>query len=265
MRPGEEHTRLPFLPIRRAYVDVLDAGRRKNLMHAFVQYDVTAPRAVIAAATARGEARPSFTAFMAHCVATAVSEQPRVQAYRRRRRLIVFEDVDINMQVEAPHAGQQIVRSMILRGVQRMSVAEITAAIRAAQDDAVSRPDRHDARYRGTRAFVAVPRPIRSLVWRVVLANPSWFKRFGGTVSLSAVGMFGGSGGWGLVMTPPSLMVTVGGIDRVPRFVDGRVEERQMLAVTVSFDHAVVDGAPAARFVARLGELVSASDGLVDT
>ena len=265
MRPGDEHTVVPFLPIRRAYVDVLDAGRRKNLMHAFVQYDVTAPRAAIAEAVARGEARPSFTAFIAHCVATAVSEHPRVQAYRRRRRLIVFDDVDINMQVETPHAGQQIVRSIILRGVQRMSVAEITETIRSAQDDAASTPDRHDARYRGTRAFVAVPRPIRGLVWRVALANPFWFKRFGGTVGLSAVGMFGTSGGWGLVITPPSLMVTVGGIDRMPRFVDGRVDEREMLAVTISFDHAVVDGAPAARFVARLGELVAASDGLIGT
>jgi hypothetical protein len=52
----------------------------------------------------------------------------------------------------------------------------------------------------------------------LVLGNPFCFKRFGGTVGLSAVGMFGsGTGGWGIVQGPPTLMVVVGGISTEPR------------------------------------------------
>jgi pyruvate/2-oxoglutarate dehydrogenase complex dihydrolipoamide acyltransferase (E2) component len=41
-----------------------------------------------------------------------------------------------------------------------------------------------------------------------------------------------------------------------------RIEVREMLALTVSVDHDVIDGAPAARFGARLAELIESAAGL---
>jgi pyruvate/2-oxoglutarate dehydrogenase complex dihydrolipoamide acyltransferase (E2) component len=57
-------------------------------------------------------------------------------------------------------------------------------------------------------------------------------------------------------------MVVVGGISTQPRLVDGQLQDRQFLHVTLTFDHDIVDGAPAARFAARLSELIEAADGL---
>jgi pyruvate/2-oxoglutarate dehydrogenase complex dihydrolipoamide acyltransferase (E2) component len=74
--------------------------------------------------------------------------------------------------------------------------------------------------------------------------------------------MFGRGGGWGIVMAPPTLMVVVGGIGTRPRFVDGRLAEREMRSVTLSFEHDVVDGAAADLFCARLGTLVEEAHGL---
>jgi pyruvate/2-oxoglutarate dehydrogenase complex dihydrolipoamide acyltransferase (E2) component len=37
---------------------------------------------------------------------------------------------------------------------------------------------------------------------------------------------------------------------------------REYLNVTISFDHDIVDGAPAARFTQRLKELIEAADDL---
>jgi pyruvate/2-oxoglutarate dehydrogenase complex dihydrolipoamide acyltransferase (E2) component len=56
--------------------------------------------------------------------------------------------------------------------------------------------------------------------------------------------------------------LTVGGISEKPRLVDGTVSNREVLDLTVTFDHDVVDGAAAARFVQRLRELVEAAHGL---
>ena len=42
----------------------------------------------------------------------------------------------------------------------------------------------------------------------------------------------------------------------------GRLVERDYLQLTVSVDHDVVDGAPAARFVSRLRELLTAGDSI---
>jgi pyruvate/2-oxoglutarate dehydrogenase complex dihydrolipoamide acyltransferase (E2) component len=51
-------------------------------------------------------------------------------------------------------------------------------------------------------------------------------------------------------------MITVGGIATKPRYVNGKLEPRELLDLTISVDHAVVDGATAARFARRLTELL---------
>jgi 2-oxoacid dehydrogenases acyltransferase (catalytic domain) len=64
--------------------------------------------------------------------------------------------------------------------------------------------------------------------------------------------MFGRHGGWALAPNGHTLDLLVGGIACKPAFVEGRIEPRDMLKLTIAFDHDVVDGAPAARFVERL-------------
>jgi pyruvate/2-oxoglutarate dehydrogenase complex dihydrolipoamide acyltransferase (E2) component len=49
-----------------------------------------------------------------------------------------------------------------------------------------------------------------------------------------------------------------------PRYLGGELRERQLLSLTLSFDHAIVDGAPAARFAGRLTDLIQSADGLPD-
>ena len=44
--------------------------------------------------------------------------------------------------------------------------------------------------------------------------------------------------------------------------VNGRIEIREYLCVTISFDHDVVDGAPAARFTRQFKELIERGYGL---
>jgi len=56
----------------------------------------------------------------------------------------------------------------------------------------------------------------------------------------------------------------VGGINAKPAVVDGHIMTREYLSLTIDFDHDIVDGAPAARFVQHLKELIERGDGLVD-
>jgi hypothetical protein len=46
-----------------------------------------------------------------------------------------------------------------------------------------------------------------------------------------------------------------------PAVVQGRVEPREIVHLTVVFDHDVLDGAPAARFTRRLVELIASGSG----
>jgi pyruvate/2-oxoglutarate dehydrogenase complex dihydrolipoamide acyltransferase (E2) component len=247
----------PFLKIRKGYLDVLAAGRRKNIIHGLIEIDVTEARRVLRRCAAAGEDL-SFTAFLMHAVARAVDEDRILHAYRRRNRLILFDEVDVNVQIEAELAAQKIVKPLLVRAANRKSVRQLSAEIHGGmtQDPA------GDRRYRGTLAVLNVPRPLRSLAWRAVMGHPQWVKRFGGTVGMSSVGMFGPGGGWGIPIAPPTLMVTVGGIATKPRYINGTLEPRELLDVTISVDHAIVDGAPAARFARRLTDLIEQADGL---
>ena len=53
-----------------------------------------------------------------------------------------------------------------------------------------------------------------------------------------------------------TLSILVGGRSSRPRVVDGEIVARLVLDLTISVDHAIVDGAPAARFAATLVDLL---------
>jgi pyruvate/2-oxoglutarate dehydrogenase complex dihydrolipoamide acyltransferase (E2) component len=78
--------------------------------------------------------------------------------------------------------------------------------------------------------------------------------------------MFGNGAGWGIPPAPPTpLMMTVGGIGQKPGVVDGHIAIRDYLSLTISFDHELIDGAPAARFTQRLKDLIESGYGLGDS
>jgi hypothetical protein len=56
----------------------------------------------------------------------------------------------------------------------------------------------------------------------------------------------------------------VGGIGEKQVVVDGHAVVREYLSLTISVDHDIVDGAPAARFTRRLKELIESGYGLCD-
>ncbi|MGM0385454.1 MAG: 2-oxo acid dehydrogenase subunit E2 [Actinomycetota bacterium] len=91
--------------------------------------------------------------------------------------------------------------------------------------------------------------------------QPELIKNVQGTVVLSAVGMFGNGGGWGLALPSHTLGITVGGIAEKPGVHDGHITVREYLDVTLDFDHDIVDGAPASRFAQRFRDLVESGHG----
>jgi hypothetical protein len=141
----------------------------------------------------------------------------------------------------------------IIRKANERTVRDISDEIRAIQ----AQPGSSEQRGALVRLAPRVPRFVRLLFFWVVKKNPHWFKRLQGTVVVTSVGMFGKGGGWGIGFLPThNLGLTVGGIIEKPGVQAGRVEVREYLNLTMSFDHDIVDGAPAARFGRRLIELI---------
>jgi pyruvate/2-oxoglutarate dehydrogenase complex dihydrolipoamide acyltransferase (E2) component len=242
---------------------VLDAGymgKRKHMMHGFVEVDVTDVRAAMRAQTAAGGPKPSFTAFIAYCLGQAVAADRRVQSLRSwRNQLVTFDDVDalVSIEVQVDHGTFPLVH--VLRAIDKRSVADIQAEIRAIQSTPKNSVTQHGSLM---RYFYWLPSFVRRLLYRTAVRVPSLWREQAGTVGLTSVGMFGKGGGWGTGMPVHPLAITIGGIAEKPRMVDGRCVPREMLCVTISFDHDVVDGAPAARFASRFCELIESGAGV---
>jgi pyruvate/2-oxoglutarate dehydrogenase complex dihydrolipoamide acyltransferase (E2) component len=77
--------------------------------------------------------------------------------------------------------------------------------------------------------------------------------------------MFGSGPMWLIPLTSATVTVAVGAIAKRLALVDGGLQEREHLCLTVSFNHDIVDGAPAARFTSRFVELLSSGDELRDS
>ncbi len=242
---------LPFPKIRRLMEDGGRLGREKHLIHGLFEMDVTEARRAIRQYRARTGEGLSFMAYVVACVGRAVERYKPVQACRAwGEKIVLFDDVDVNTMFEVEVDGQKIIRPHILRAVNQKSPREIHTEIRAFQDN----PQCREARF--IDWFVLLPGFVRRFFLRALLRNPHWLKEMNGTVALTSVGMFGTGGGWGLPVSNHTLQITLGGIATRPALVNGQLENRQVLCVTISFDHDLVDGAPAARFAQTLKELI---------
>lgn len=253
----------PFPRSRRLVLDAMHAGSRKHMIHGLVEFDVTKPRELLRSHRERTGESLSFTAFVLHCVGAAVAEDKMIHACRNwRGRLVLFDDVDVNTIIEIELEGRRFPLAYVVRAVNRRSVRELHDEIRQVQRN----PDSsHGAQTMSLmRWYVRLPGFLRGLAYRILPLNPHWLKRIGGTANVTAVGMFGEGGGWGIPIPLYTLNLTLGGIATKPGIVEGRIEPREFLSVTLSFDHDIVDGAPAARFAERLKRLIERADGLVE-
>jgi pyruvate dehydrogenase E2 component (dihydrolipoamide acetyltransferase) len=71
----------------------------------------------------------------------------------------------------------------------------------------------------------------------------------GGTFTLSNQGGIGGVGFTPIVFWPQAAILGVSRASIMPRYIDGEFKPRSLLPLALSFDHRIVDGADAARFL----------------
>jgi pyruvate/2-oxoglutarate dehydrogenase complex dihydrolipoamide acyltransferase (E2) component len=252
-------------PGRRLMINMLNLSGPAHNMYGLLEVDVTVARQFIAKYKERTGETLSFTGFLTLCLARAVDEDKTVQAYLKgRKQLVLFDDVDVGLMVERKVGEKRALMGHVIRGANHKTYLEIHQEIRSVQSKPVPTN-------RGLppwfRTAMLLPWPLSKLVNALVdwtmRRDPTLAVSMGGTVSVTAVGMFGeGHSGWGIFPTTQVLGLVVGSIASKPACVEGRIEPREILHLTVVFDHDVIDGAPAARFTRRLMELIESGYGL---
>ena len=175
--------------------------------------------------------RPSWYDLMARITAVALAEHPVMNA-SWRDGVVLNEGIHIGIAVDTPGG----VIAPVIRDVPGKSLGEISTVtkslIQAAQDGGLTLDQVE-----------------------------------GGTFTLTNLGMYDVDAFTPIIHYPQCAILGLG--RAVPKVVvvdesSGETGVRRMMALSLTFDHRIVDGAPAARFLQRIKQLAEAPESVFD-
>jgi pyruvate dehydrogenase E2 component (dihydrolipoamide acetyltransferase) len=106
------------------------------------------------------------------------------------------------------------------------------------------------------KSVVAIAREVRDMAARARSKKLSYDEMTNGTFSISNLGMFGIDGFSAVINPPEGAILAVGRVRDEPVARDGQIVAGKKLALTLSCDHRVIDGAVGAAFLAELRALI---------
>ncbi len=261
---GEYH-KLKFPKARIPTLDFLALGDRYHYVKSLIEVDVTKGRQDIITHETHMGIKLSFTAWLLKCIGKAASEHKEVHSMMKgKKHVINFNDVDISIAVEKTINGVKAPMPLVIRRTNEKSIIQIHEKIRAAQKE-----DINGASVLGEsnlkikmKFYTSMPKFIRKFFVKRILKDPLSVKQQMGTIIVTSVGMFGKISGWPIPTTAHPLAFAIGGITKKPGVINNEIKIREYLTMTILFNHDVVDGAPAARFVSYLVELIESGFGI---
>jgi pyruvate dehydrogenase E2 component (dihydrolipoamide acetyltransferase) len=163
---------------------------------------------------AAGAVVPGYTDFLVKAAGMALRRHPLLQAQWRDEGLFVPQHIDVAFAVDT-QAG---LLAPVIRDVDQLTVLEVARAARELID--LARTGRLGADQMRNATF-----------------------------TLSNLGMFGVDAFTPILHLPQCSTLGVGRIVREPAVVDVALVPRDRVTLSLTFDHRIVDGAPAARFL----------------
>jgi pyruvate dehydrogenase E2 component (dihydrolipoamide acetyltransferase) len=160
---------------------------------------------------------PGYTDLIVKLAAVALRQHPLLQAQWRDDGLFVPDRIDIGVSVDTD-AGLLI---PVVRGVDRLTLSEIASQW-------------------------------RELIGRARSGRLRADEMRGATFTVTNLGAFGVDAFTPIIPLPQCAVLGVGRIARQPAVVGERIVARHLMTLSLTFDHRVLDGAPAARFLATL-------------
>jgi pyruvate dehydrogenase E2 component (dihydrolipoamide acetyltransferase) len=163
----------------------------------------------------------SYNDLLLYVLAKALREHPRLNASLDGETIRVWRRIDIGLAVDAERGLRvPVVRDVASKGLAQLAAETAALAARA-------------------RAGQCAPAELT-----------------GSTFTLTNLGMFGIDAFTPLINLPETAILGVGRIKARPAVVGDQIVPRQTAWLSLTFDHRLVDGGPAARFLQRVVQLV---------
>jgi len=130
-------------------------------------------------------------------------------------------------------------------------VVNVGLAIEAGGDLVVA-----NVKHADRKSLVEIASDLRGLVDRAHANKLDLDDITGGTFTISNLGVYGIDAFTPVLNPPESAILGVGALREKAVARDGQVSAELSMTLSLTFDHRIIDGAPAARFLARIRELI---------
>ena len=167
----------------------------------------------------------TYMAFIFNAVARALKEHPDLNASWTDQGILIKYRIHLGMAV----AVEEGLVVPVVRDADRLSLADLARAIQTLAEK--------------TRQGKVAPADLRD-----------------GTFTITNPGVFGAVLSTPIIHQPQAAILATGRIADVAAVVDGGLGIRKHMFLSLSYDHRVVDGATAARFLQRVREILERAD-----
>jgi len=251
MKNKKGYKSIPLSFNRRAVIASATVTKEKNVIHSFTDIDITEPRRLIKKHFEKTGEKLSLTGYIVVCLAQTIKDHPDLNSFIKGKRLITLDDVTISVLIEREIAGEKVPEPIGIKKAQEKSFNQIHKEIREAKK---KKSDKL-----GSLSEQVWIRLIPSFLLRTFIRladkNLKMAKRYG-KVAVTSVGMFSKDAVWFIPHGSATVLITVGSISNKVVERNGKFVTREHLCITASFDHDIVDGAPASRFINQLSETI---------
>jgi 2-oxoisovalerate dehydrogenase E2 component (dihydrolipoyl transacylase) len=233
--PGERESRTPIKGVRKhtAAAMVSSAFTAPHVTE-FLTIDVTPTMDLIASLKtnrAFADYRINLLTVVAKALLVAVRRTPSVNTRWDEANAEIVQYHYVNLGIAAATSRGLIVPN--IKDADRLSLTELSTALAELTATA--------------RAGTTTPAQLTS-----------------GTISITNIGVFGIDAGTPILNPGEAVILALGAVRRMPWEYRGEVALRQVLTLSLSFDHRLVDGEQGSRFLADIGAIL-AEPGMILT
>ena len=213
-------------PMRRQIAEHMVASKRTSA-HVYTVFEVEMTKVVEARERQRGEFerrngfKLTYTPFFVRAAAEAIRETPVINSSVDGANLVYKRDVNVGIAVA-------------------LETGLIVPVIKRADE----------------KNFLGIARAVQDLAERARTKRLSVEDVQGGTFTITNPGSFGGLFGLPIINQPQVAILGVGAIEKRPVVRDDAIAIRSMAYLSLSYDHRVVDGAVAEKFLGRIKQML---------
>lgn len=251
MKVNQGYSKVTLSTNRRAVIASVSVTRKTNTIHCFTEIDITVPRRLIKDHFERTGEKLSMTAYIVSCLAQTLKDFPSFNSFIKGRKMVIMDDITVSVLIERELDGEKVPEPVAIKSAQAKTYHQIHSEIRKAQHKEGNKL----GNLSGINWFSRIPGFLLRTFVRIANRNTSMAKKYG-KVAVTAVGMFSREPVWFIPHGSATVLLTVGSISNKVIETNGRFKSREHLCLTASFNHNIVDGAPASRFMNQLIEIV---------